>query len=222
MNGSDISTVIIAIFTVASGLAAIFIAWFNWQLVNVTRDLHQVTEAALHVNRPFLLVTNVVRTGQRTEIVDFATPPTDTSTTAIQVLNNPSTSVHFLVELRNFGVGPADIKDYFCEADIYDPPNRQNGMRDPVVIYQDSECNRLNNSLIAPDETVNDRLFGSVFFSSQQRKLIINDARRIAIHGRIRYRGAPDFTYVTHFFWWYFWDTDSCYRANTEKLNSHT
>jgi hypothetical protein len=193
------------------------------EMSETAKQSAHAAEAALHVSRPFLLVTKTGVTriaGQ--QIVDFTKPPPTSSTTAMDVLNNPLTILRFNIELRNFGVGPADIKDYFCDAEIFEPPKPKNGLNDPVVIYQDSECNRLNDSLIGPNETVDDRLVATISVYAAERDLIRDDVKPIAIHGRIRYRGAHDFTYVTRFFWWYSPDTDSCQRAFTEELNSHT
>lgn len=193
------------------------------EMSKTAKQSARAAEAALHINRPFLLVTKtgVARThGQ--QIVDFTKAPPTSSTTPMDVLKNPLTSLRFKIELRNFGVSPADIKDYFCEAEIFDPPKPQNGLNDPVVVYQDAECNRLNDSLIGPNETVDDRLVADISFYTAERELIRDDVKRIGIHGRIRYREAHDFTYVTRFFWWYFPDTDSCHRAFAEELNSHT
>jgi hypothetical protein len=193
------------------------------EMSETAKQSARAAEVALHINRPFLLVTKTgVARIQGQQIVDFTKPPPTTSTTPMDVLKNPLTSLRFKIELRNFGVGPADIKDYFCEAELFDPPRPQNGLNDPVVVYQDSQCNRLNDSLIAPNETVDDRLVADISFYTADRELIRDDVKRIGIHGRLRYRGAHDFTYVTRFFWWYFPDTDSCHRAFTEELNSHT
>jgi len=48
------------------------------------------------------------------------------------------------------------------------------------------------------------------------------DRRRIAFHGRVRYRGTLKQKYATRFFWWYFPEEDQCVQCLTKKYNSHT
>jgi len=132
--------------------------------------------------------------------------------------------IHFYFSpvLHNFGVGPADIMDYIAEAELFDSPALfQAQINDPPILYRENEVRRLNDSLIAPGEEVQKRIHATITISPTEDTQITNDTKRIGIHGRIRYRGAPEHRYTTRFFWWYFRDDNNFFRCLTPEYNSH-
>ena len=133
---------------------------------------------------------------------------------------NPQFTLSFNIALRNFGTGPADIANYFAKACVFDAPPSSG--KQPHPVYSDGETNRVNDSLIAPNEIVPDRFAAVVSFDNRERNAISNETRRIGIHGRFRYRGASENFYETRFFWWYFPLESRFIRALPPELNAHT
>lgn len=203
----------ITIFLAAVMAAAtIAIAIFNYQLVGVTGKMQEATtkateaaEAALHADRPFLLIFRVT-------VFHTAIP-------------NPSGhSLEARIWLHNFGNGPADIVDYIAEAALFDRNPRVGGaVQEPVVEYGPADGGPLGNSLIAPHiDSKGDDIVAHLTLSDDDMKAMRDETKRVGIHGRIRYRGAPKQVYESRFFWWYFPDTQECFRAANPELNAHT
>jgi len=198
-----------------SAVATVYIARFNRRLVDVTKDMERATseaaeaakqsaqaaEAALHADRPFLLVVAI-----KTDIFGLG--------------EFGEKNLHFALVVRNFGNGPADITDYTAEAELFDPPTHVRS--DPAVWYGPNKGQRINDSLIAPHETVHARLQTSLRTSREEYASAFSDDKRVGVHGRIRYRGSAKQTYETRFFWWYFVNGDQSARALTKELNDHT
>jgi hypothetical protein len=111
------------------------------QMVEATKQSAKATEAALHINRPFLLVTRILNDDV------FHDGSTDT------VWHN----YYFRLELRNFGVGPADIVDFIAKAEPLNSSADQ-ARRDPAVWYGPNEGDQINDSLIAPSEITSERI----------------------------------------------------------------
>jgi len=180
------------IIAVATG----FIACFNWQLVGVTDEMKtaakaaaDAAEAALHINRPFLLVTEVksislTRDGRGDEILYI---------------------YEFEVCLRNFGVGPADIVDYIAGAAVRNVSIPVQPVVEPQVCYAPTG-RRLSESLVAPGETAKGRIKVRATLNRAHCDAVRNGEGRIGIDGIIRYRGASKQMYWTRFFWWCFLD----------------
>jgi len=175
-----------ALFTAITGIATVVLAVFTGQLVCVSRDLHQATEAALHVNRPFLLVTHI----KCTETI-FAEG----------ILRH-----RFIIHLKNFGVGPADIVKYLASANIHDTPLGVNP-KEPTFRYFPENGQRLADSLVAPTDT-SDRIECRSLLIPEMYAAILNGTKTLAVDGIVVYRGASPKTYETRFFWW-------CYLDNT-------
>lgn len=202
----DIPTIVIAIFSVVSGIAAIRIAKFNKQLVQVTRDMvnaavasAEASKAALHVNRPFLLVTKV------------------------QKLLPGSNTAYFTY--RNAGNNPADVMEIIASAEIFFrstdiPP----ALFVPQVTYTEHNKIRLTSSVIGNepcDIYINN--FEEVVLDREGFDLAAERPTdgRVAIYGRISYRGGPpNEVYLTHFFWWYF--SDDIFFIGPPELNQRT
>jgi len=129
----------------------------------------EISRLALQVNRPFLLVTELVNLKEQSVPDPFG----------------------FIVEadvaLRNFGTGPADIIDYIVVADIYDLPPP-----DPDPDYDAMEPNELNNSVVAPNETATDKIHAIISLGASDYEIVQREQRRIGIHGRLRYRSTGD------------------------------
>jgi hypothetical protein len=75
----------VALTAVATGL----IAWFNWQLVDVTNQMREVTERSLRSDRPYLVVESV-------DMVNF-----------YPISHKPHSPVMAVFSLRNWGKGAA-------------------------------------------------------------------------------------------------------------------
>src|ERR1700684_1001802 len=95
-DGGNAATIIVAVFTVITGFATIAIAKFNKQLVSVTDEMRKISSAALHLNRPFILITEVAYVR-----------PTDEFVSCI---------------FQNSGSGPADIVEIAATAGQFLPP----------------------------------------------------------------------------------------------------
>jgi hypothetical protein len=218
-DGGDTATNIIAFFTVVAALATIAIAKFNKQLVTVTADMTTATaqaakaaEAALHIDRPFLLVTDVkciesTRDGRANEILYI---------------------YEFDVCLRNFGVGPADIVDYIAVAAVRSVPPPST-ILEPIVEPEAPRYapvgRRLSDSLVAPNEWAERRIKERAILTRADCDAVRNGEARIGIDGIIRYRGASQQVYWTRFFWWCFLDAGdspiNIQRALRSDLNDH-
>jgi hypothetical protein len=194
-------------------LATVFLAIFTGQLVCVTRDLHKATEAALHIDRPFLLVTNV------------QCPAFSSEGSGNEILY----IYEFEVCLRNFGVGPADIVDYIAGAAVRDRRVRGvpllQGIVEPEVAWFAPSGQRLAESLVAPREIANGRIKTRAILSRGHCDAVRNGEKAIGIDGIIRYRGASQQVYWTRFFWWCFLDVSdspiNIQRALRSNLNDH-
>jgi hypothetical protein len=204
------------VFIALSAVATVYIARFNRRLVDVTKDMEKATseaaeaakqsaqaaEASLHTDRRFLLVTTI-----KTKVSDLG--------------EFENKNLYAYIVLRNFGNGPADITDYIAQADLFDPPT--SGRGDPPVWYGPDDGNRINDSLVAPAEVVQDRLIATLSMSREEYDSAFTDEKRVGIHGRIRYRGASKQIYESRFFWWFFFDQGQVVaRALTKELNDHT
>src|ERR1700756_5292300 len=76
-------------FVALTAVATALITWFNWQLVNVTHQMREVTERSLRSDRPYLVVESV-------ELHDF-----------YPVSQEPVNPVRATFMLRNWGKGTA-------------------------------------------------------------------------------------------------------------------
>jgi hypothetical protein len=202
----DIATVL------STFLLAVFTGGLWWTSIRQWK----AARASLELNRPFVLVTEVCREVLN-ETFNFnvpveANPPAG--------MPDPTYTMTIRAVLRNFGVGPADILKYFAEAAIFDAPTTP--AKQPRPVYRDADCNRLNDSLIAPNECADDRIVGTVSFTNADRGALAEDSMRIGMHGCIRYRGATETVYETRFFWWYLLPEDRFVRADPPELNAHT
>src|SRR5208282_6322313 len=176
---------------VASIISAAFLTLFtgllvllNRKLVGLTNNLSKATaaaakaaEAALHVNRPFLLITNV-KCGEIVRNNDGYIP------------------YSFTITLRNFGVGPADMVGYSAGGVPYDAPDVY-GQREPQITYTSNDTPL--RELVSPGD-VAENLIPKVRLDLYDDMLrdIQSGKKRIGIDGQIRYRGAaPEQIYWT-------------------------
>jgi len=213
-----------AFFNLVMTVATVFVAIFTGQLVYATRKMQTASEAALHVNRPFLLVTDV-------KCLRFTR---DGSTNEMLYI------YEFDVCLRNFGIGPADIVDYIAvaaarniptEATFADHPSGSGTViflepgAEPFVYYA-ATGRRLSESLVAPNEWAEGRIKEKATLTRADCDAVRNGKARIGIDGIIRYRGAPKQVYWTRFFWWCFLDAAynpvNIQRALRSDLNDHS
>lgn len=194
-----------AFFNFITAAATAILAVFTGQLVCVTRDLHKATEAALHVNRPFLLVVEV-----RCDETKFA---------------NGVLTHRFAVVMRNFGVGPADVLQRDVWTAVHDFPTTSDS--EPQLTYRPySVNNRFRESLVvAPGETT-DRITCRSDLTHQMYVAVQDRTKALAVDGIVHYRGASPKVYDTNFFWWCFIDDQGrptgIVRALRPDLNEHT
>jgi hypothetical protein len=131
------------------------------------------------------------------------------------------------ISVKNFGVGPADIIDVIVEPEVFDRSKPPAIRKDPVIVYGPDQGGPINDSLIGQTEQV-ERLITRINLNSQEFKAMDEDTKRLAFHGRIRYRGAsPEKIYITRFFWWFYFGRnpaeDICARSLFDRtLNEHT
>ena len=152
---------------------------------------------AAQANRPFLLITYVRSLGE--------------------FVGQSGRGWNFGVTLNNYGIGPADIADYIIDWGMFDKPPP-----DPIINYGKTDGNRLNDSLVGPSKMAEDHLRVTISLTDENIRIIGDDTKRIAIHGRVRYRGAHEKIYESRFFWWFFIEDRSFVRALSPELNSHT
>lgn len=203
-QGNDGSTIVIAISAVVSTIATALIAWFNWQLVGVTRDLHTAAEAtakiaelALNAERPFLSVENPTLS-YRT--VDLPSPyeillPSSDLRTPIRV---QETVVGFTLRNRGMGIAIVDevnVRPYLARGILgrgnrYEKlPATARTMRlefaRPVMGHVDSG----QYYLFVPDNVA--------------PRMFIGSERVFVISGFARYRDVYDRTHRTTFCYLY-------------------
>jgi hypothetical protein len=193
-------TWLLVIIGFLQGAVAVFQIALFFKSLGISREATAAAKAALHTNRPFLLVTNIVSNSTETDGNWY--------------------KVESAIRLRNFGVGPADIVDYIAKVELFDTP--ESSSSEPLVTYGLDEGNRLGNPLIGPGDAVEDRFFPGMTIGPDMRTARHEKRKTLATHGRIRYRGAPEQVYITRFFWWHFTGNQGNERAKTPELNAHT
>jgi hypothetical protein len=182
----DTSTIVIAFSAVVSAIAAALIAWFNWQLVGVTEEMTKATAqsaetaiAALEISRPFLLVIGM----------------------SIKFPNRPEGNLYVIhVQVKNFGTGPADVRDYVTEVERMNYPT---GLTDPSAWHPPDDGKRPDDPLIMGGEEPWDRFDGAIMLNPQEFAELKGSRWKLRIEGRIRYKGVGRKEYVTKFYWWY-------------------
>jgi len=190
--------------------ATIAIAIFNFQLAGVTKDMSRATKAQLHSNRPFVLVTNVGR--------------------------KPNADVAYFI-FENFGNGPADIVEiiatagtFFCDFSKIPP-----GLFVPSVTYEPQFRVVVDRPIVRPNQPTEtyvnnfcEFLLSKDDFLNGASVMDSEVGSRVAVYGRISYRGgAPDEIYLTHFFWWWFepfseGQKDGFFMRGPSELNKRT
>jgi hypothetical protein len=134
----------------------------------------------------------------------------------------------FWITIRNEGIGPADILKISMKMEVF-PYDR--GMNDPIPEYDDSQMGPIVRPIIPanterrlPDYNIPQWIDANI--TSEELKEIRARRKGIALHGKIYYRGGPDKSYWSQFFWWCLPDIDDRYwnitLANKPELNAHT
>ena len=169
-------------------------------LANATTKSADAAEAALHANRPFLLIT-----GMRSEKAETGYLYT------------------IYVRIRNFGIGPADIQDYCIDAEFLDPPIPPGAWELIPWWYGPDQGFALQDPLVISGEE-RDGLQTCVFIPPYERANITERKRWLGIHGRVRYRGALKQKYCTQFYWFYVPDEKDGWliRPFPDRLNKYT
>jgi hypothetical protein len=192
--------------TIVMAIATAAMAWFNCQLVRISDEMKKATRAALHVNRPFLIV---------------AMPEMKVASEEVEKNTLRSVPKCVNISVENFGTGPADIIDISLYTFAFPPL-----MPDPPVTYKPEDRSPPLVSILGAGKSAEiARLYLDIGKASDVLA-VIEERRRLGVYGEIRYRGGPpDEVYLTHFFWWYFPGTpkgQDFSRALTPELNSRT
>jgi len=158
------------------------------QMAESSRESVQLAEDAIHTNRPHLFVTNVQahraqRRGRRNEEL-----------------------IEGVVIVRNYGTGPGEITDYVARIELF-PADKDPS---PEGLYEENEGQPLEHPYYgAGDEDIDPERTGykariTTKWQREDNQLanIVANRERLAIHGRLRYRGSAKRPYVSHFFWW--------------------
>jgi hypothetical protein len=174
------------LFNFIMAIATILLAIFTGQLVCVTRDLNEATsaaamasEAALHAERPILVIMNikanivyVERLGGRRLFAD--------------------------IQIRNCGKGPAIIKKAIFASELfgssYEGPS--------TVSFPTDTIEHSRGAVIEEGTTV----WWKVVHVADEPKVGIAIARKtttLGFYGEIIYRGPVNRTYRTPLFYWY-------------------
>lgn len=207
-------------FTFVTAAATVLMAIFTgllWCVSDQQKELAQAAEKielrsvkasehALDINRPFLLVTGIKGWISHVDPMEIAPEMPFRH------------HFYFDIAIRNYGVSPADIVDYTADADLFDPP-----YRDPYPVY--GEVGQFNDSVISPAESILEKVKAAHSLTDNEWGLMQSDEKRMAVFGRIRYRGASPTVFTTFFFWWCLLDaaeTLAFARALPKRLNDHT
>jgi hypothetical protein len=164
----------------------------------------KVTRAALHINRPFLIVP----------MPEIKVSPETVENSLYHVPR------YVTVSAENFGTGPADIVDVSLCVTPFDLPT------DPKITYRPEERRQPNVPILGAGKS--DAIIGRDIDLGRPRDIlaVVEWKRRLGVYGEVRYRGGPpDQIYVTHFFWWYFPSSpkgQDFARASDPELNSRT
>lgn len=159
----------------------------------------EAVDASLHVYRPFIVIRK----------------PNVDSTQIPQLRRRMPTTVK--IKIRNYGIGPADIVNYFVRAEVFDWAGD-----DPALpIYTQNEVCHTIDSVLKP-EGENELITLWFDISEGDFTAMLNDTKRLAFHGIIYYRGGPEKIYWTRFFWWcILLAGEEIVRAKTPELNAH-
>lgn len=109
-------------FTAVLAVATVGIMIFNYQLVGVTNEMHQVTKLALKIDRPYLVLERAQLTGVlRGDDPIFKEPPQ-----LDQLTIPPRFSPRVVLEFRNYGKGPVIFGEGLIRIDAFAelPPAR--------------------------------------------------------------------------------------------------
>ncbi|MGO9266612.1 MAG: hypothetical protein ACLQBA_17315 [Candidatus Binataceae bacterium] len=202
-SGNEIPTIIIAFFSIISGVATIYIAKFNKQLVSVTHDLKQATidsakaskdsaeaardsadaaKLALQTNRPFVMLDSLeLKSGL------------------------PGSEIVVTFRLRNLGKGPALVRELRAKLGILEWPDDlpSGANKTPEV---PTKLDYENANLVIAEEVLGMDALSSVYRvvlrpigDHAVARLKSDDTVNLAIQGSIRYQDVAQEVYETKF-----------------------
>jgi hypothetical protein len=177
--------------TIVMALATAAMAWFNWQLVGVTRDMTKATQNtaaaardALHSNRPYLLVMSVTPFGARKHpIYDVEVPISGAS-----------------IAVRNVGSSPAEIVAIRAGHWTYDYFLPEEPKWDTLI--PDNPID-IGEPVLGVGQEMAKPIFIVIPWSEDNIKAVEAGSKRVALYGDISYRSGSKETYYTRFFWWF-------------------
>jgi hypothetical protein len=195
--GYTMSNAVMVAATVVMAFATVSMAWFNFLLVGISKEMKATAEAALHLNRPEMVVTFV-----------------DTQLGVHQRTGTPDTLIGYLPQIYNLGSGPAEITGMFAHTMVFDAFDK--GSNIPFVPAQEPRASDLiwdayssrvdfPHAILAPRECIAN--YSAGFFPVTN--WIVGDIeaveageRRRAIYGLIRYRSSVKEDWTRFFYWW--------------------
>ncbi|MGC2494462.1 MAG: hypothetical protein WA410_16605 [Candidatus Binatus sp.] len=223
-NSESDSTGALIFLTAVMAAATIAIAVFNYQLVGVTDEMRKATnaaaaaaDAALHVNRPAIVVTGIV------------------SQVGIhQRTGTPNTLVGYTPQIYNLGSGPAEIIQVFSHSRLFEAYETRDGIpnlaaEEPTVndLLWDAESDRREfpRTILGAGESFENYMAGYTpivnwIGPDDIEKVELGEKLR-AVYGLIRYRSSVK-KYWTRFFYWYDPQRRSFRRAYRPELNRRT
>lgn len=186
----------------------LLIALFTGLLWYTSKLQWKATRAALHINRPFLIVA-MPEMRVESGMVGSAARMIPKCVT---------------IRVKNFGTGPADVIDVTANIESFTPPSAKD--RDPTVKYPVSDRQRSFVPIVRADEPVEMITLYFDIGTVADMVAICEETKRLGVYGEIRYRGGPpEEIYITKFFWWYFYGVpkgQDFARALTLELNDRT
>lgn len=164
----------------------------------------EAAKAALHANRPYVLMTEMAPASWKDQAFDRQPP--------IRRVN---------ITFQNVGSSPAEIIDVFATSKKFE------WLRDP----SEPAWDKLNSGGLGEIGTPvlgtgpSEKMTLPIFVNWTKDDITSVDAgdKRVGIYGMIRYRGGPTEPYYTRFFWWFSpFNDPTLKKASSPELNERT
>jgi hypothetical protein len=170
----------------------------------------EALRAALDVNRPFLIVSDIIP-----------------SLRASAPMENKPWQWAADIIFENGGSGPADVLEFIATASGFDNPFRTIDSKEPETVDYPSEFRHYLHSPLIPAGNKGEQVRIVISMDPNSVSEMKTNVKRLAVYGVIKYRGGPKTEYWSRFFWWH-WMPDSngerghFTRASTPGLNERS
>jgi len=204
---------------VATGILILFTGglWVTsiWQW-NAIRDQAEAAEAALHANRPEIIVTSV-----------------KPNVSIHPMTRKPDTLTGYVPQIYNLGSGPAEIVGIFTHTQVFEAYRQVADYVLPIpteepkigdLIWDATTDQRpFPRGFLAPSESYNNHLAGyfPVVWVAADIEAVTTGEKRRAVYGLIKYRGSIK-EYRTRFFYWWNPEKRIFTKADSPELNERT